>query len=431
VAPKKENPQEPPSKPAAEPAAEPDPFGEDPPRPAAVLTPAVPLRPALPAVAPAAPKRAERAAPDAPAEAVAIPAEDADVAAVRLQLALPAAVIGHAVELDFAEVFIAEVRELRSPLGKLAEGPSVDFEVVTVEGQFLALPAVAAGGAVDVVAGEGLANENLDAEAMQMQAFEQQFQGQFRGILKSELFFVRKVSQPDEQQFKPVVAKANDALKQATKKFAEVQRKMMQGGFRAGEDMSYPDPRKIISEALLQAVREHLREDQAERYEQEIARRAEYRRHVAVQNLLFRLDNRLVLDDDQRAKIGEGLARNFQESWANQLEYMLYDHFQSNIPDEVVVPFLNANQKSVWELSKSNMQTFWGWGGFGIQVAENLWDLPADDMRLIDAVPAEVEVFAAPTIIVREVENAEPVQPEPAEQPAKGEPSKDASEQQP
>lgn len=364
-------------------AAEPDPFGEDPPRPAEIVIPALRLR---------------------------------------LVDALPAVRMGPAVERGLADAFLAEIRELRGPLVKQDAGQVADLEVA-VAGQILAVPAepivaMAIADPLEAIAGGDLANQPADAEAMQLQAFEQQFQGQFRGILKSELHFVRKVCQPDDQQFKPVVAKANDALKQATKKFAEVQRKMMRGGFRAGEDMSYPDPRKTIAEALQKAVRENLGEEQAEHYEREIVSRAEYRRKVAIQNLLFRLDNRLVLDDDQREKISEGLAGHFQESWSNQLEYMLYDHYQSNIPDDAVVPFLNDSQKTVWELSKSNVQSFWGLGGFGIQVADNVWDLPGVDLQVIDNGAAAVEVFAAPVNIASP--SAKELDPQPAEdEPAK------------
>ncbi|MBI5759545.1 MAG: hypothetical protein HZA46_13585, partial [Planctomycetales bacterium] len=193
--------------------------------------------------------------------------------------------------------------------------------------------------------------------------------------------FVNSVCQPTPQQYEPIKAAGEVSMKLTLKKFAEVQRKMQQG-FQAGQRPQYPDPRKLISEALALAVKQTLSVEQSRRYEVELERRAAARRRVAVINLVAKLDKELVLTADQRTKVTETLNTNWSDAWGQQLEVFLYgDQYLPIPPDAQVLPILNDKQKEVWKGIPRNQNMIWGWVGFGFVQA----------MDIEEAVPANAD----------------------------------------
>lgn len=251
------------------------------------------------------------------------------------------------------------------------------------------------------------------AMAMEIANIEQQFIGQFRNIMKSELYFAKTTCQLTKEQYKALAARGERAMRQATRRFADVQRKMMRGQFIPGQDSSYPDPRAIIGEAFASSLKKLVSSEQYAKYDSELAKRIEFRKRTAIRNLVFRLDNQLVLSDEQRSLISSDLDKNWREAWGNQLEYLMYDQFNNQLPDESIVPHLNEQQKVVWNLSRSNGQVNFGWGGFGVMMGENFWDDGAIEVNgavqlgpepleneggeaLMDAQGRVMAVFAAP-----------------------------------
>ena len=223
-----------------------------------------------------------------------------------------------------------------------------------------------------VVAGE-MAIDVLDGDAVAAggDPFEQQFRQQFRQLSKGELNFVRAVCQPDAEQSKKIKAAGDLGMKTAVKQFAEVQKKMQQG-IRAGQEPQWPDPRKIISDALLKSVKESLSADQAKRYEAELEKRSAARKRAALLNLVAKLDKDLVLTADQRGKLSEALSTNWKDEWGQQIEVFMYgDTYMPVLPDAQVVPILTEKQKQIWTAIPKNQNQIWGWAGGGfIQAGE-------------------------------------------------------------
>ncbi len=222
-----------------------------------------------------------------------------------------------------------------------------------------------------VVAGEVLVEGAVAADAAGGDPFEQQFRQQFRQLSKGELNFVRAVCQPNAEQSKKIKTAGDVGLKTAVKKFAEVQKKMQQG-IRAGQEPQWPDPRKIISDALLKSVKESLSADQAKRYEAELEKRSAARKRAALLNLVAKLDKDLVLTADQRGKLSEALSTNWQDAWGQQIEVFMYgDTYMPVIPDAQVLPVLTEKQKQIWTSIPKQHNQIWGWAGFGfVQVMD-------------------------------------------------------------
>lgn len=210
--------------------------------------------------------------------------------------------------------------------------------------------------------------------------FVQQFTTQFRQLLTTELHFVRTVCEPTPEQYKTIKAAGDVSLKATVKKFADVQKKMQQGGFQPGGQPEWPDPRKLIADGLARSVQQTLSVDQAKRYQVELEKRAAARKRVALINLVVKIDRDLVLSAEQRNQLTERLNSNWKDVWGQQLEVFLYgDQYLPVLPDDQVLPILSEKQKEIWQGTPKNQNTIGGWAGFGfIQPVEIEEELPAD-----------------------------------------------------
>ena len=165
-----------------------------------------------------------------------------------------------------AEAKAKQAQQTLEALGRVLEifGGAIGGRVMAHEEFDLAVPVAVEEVLIDAPAGPGEAGGD---------PLEQQFLQQFRQLAKTELSFVRAVCKPNKEQDKKIKAASDAGLKTATKKFAEVQKKLQQG-IRAGQEPEWPDPRKLMSEVLLKSVKESMNEDAAKLYEAELDKRA-------------------------------------------------------------------------------------------------------------------------------------------------------------
>ena len=226
--------------------------------------------------------------------------------------------------------------------------------------------------------------DEVDANLVE---FEQQYRQQFQQLVRGELLFIRTVCKPSKEQYQPIAAVGDKALKETVRKFAEVQKKMMRGGFQAGQQPTFPDPRKLIADALTKSVKTTLSAEQATRYQDELDKRGANRKRVALINLVAKLDHDLVLTAEQRDKLAASLSSQWDDRWALSLDMFHHgDQFYPSIPDNLLLPILSEAQKGVWRSAAKNNNVFWGWAGLGfmggVQVEEDEWE---------DAVSAEAQ----------------------------------------
>ena len=187
----------------------------------------------------------------------------------------------------------------------------------------------------------------------------QQMMMQIRPVLRAEFHIIRVACRPTPEQRKAIAQAAEQTLRDVTKNYVESMRRPMTAAQRAAND-----PRRMIEEGLLQAIKPQLPAEQVARYQEELTKRAAGRKRLALRNLVARLDHDLVLSPEQRDKLSESLSANWDDAWGQSLEMYLYDNnFFPQISDQYVVPFLNESQKKVWK-GAQRFQTFWG--GFGI-----------------------------------------------------------------
>ena len=190
----------------------------------------------------------------------------------------------------------------------------------------------------------------------------------------------RRICDLAPDQRKQVAREGERAVHDAAKKFAELQQKMMQGGWRPGTQ--YPEPQQVLEDVLSKSVTGLLSPAQRARYKEEIDKRIANRKQVALDNLVAKLDSDLVLTALQREKISESLSSHWNDSWSQSMQMLMnIEHFFPNIPDNLVAPFLTENQKKSWQRIPRNQNVFFGFQFGGMQMEND----PLDDPELVEA----------------------------------------------
>ena len=221
----------------------------------------------------------------------------------------------------------------------------------------------------------------------QFDAMTQQFVQQLHPILKSELGFVRLIcSDLTPEQRAKIRKPAEAALKDAAKQLAKHQNQMQRGMAMRNNPT---EGSKQIREAIHKAMKDTLTEPQYARYEEEATLKIATRKQTAISNLISRLDGQLYLTVDQRERISDSLTSKWQDGWEKWLAMMnMYgDRYFPTIPDQCVTPFLNTEQKLVWQsVQKVDFGAWWGGGGAMENLDDDGWwgDEPAKNAVLLN-----------------------------------------------
>jgi hypothetical protein len=177
---------------------------------------------------------------------------------------------------------------------------------------------------------------------------------QFRSYLRVEYHFLRTVCGLSGEQRKQVARDAERALKEAVAKYNEIQQEMQANvRFRKpGEPpkvLTLPDPCRLVQEGLANAAEAYLSSRQMARYRREVAERAEERKRVAIENVVARIDQELILSRSQREQLSQTLSSGWDESWFPTTIMLLnVDRYISRIPRHLILPLLDEGQRELW-----------------------------------------------------------------------------------
>ena len=206
-----------------------------------------------------------------------------------------------------------------------------------------------------------------------------QFTQQFKTVMLSEQHFIRKVCEPDADQRKILAEKGEPALKELATRFGKLQQQMNMGQMPG----VIPDPRTVIEEIFLEMLKPGFNEAQLARYGDEITKRKENLKTIAVSNLVARLDQDLILTVEQREKITAELTANWKDNWCQSLDYIQYfDRYFPDIPDRFVSSHLDDMQKVLYHKIPKNQRIFLGIGNpRQIQIAESAFQEEDSDVK--------------------------------------------------
>jgi hypothetical protein len=172
---------------------------------------------------------------------------------------------------------------------------------------------------------------------------------QLRLILQVELRFLKKVCAPAPEQMQHLRQEGLKQLEETAK------------AFHLDETPGPKDPRRLVQERLARLVRSTLSQAQALRYEAEIQKRTTSLREVCARNLVVALDQELGLTQFQRQKLCAELAANWDDSWTMTVIQgsFVNSSWLPNVPDELVLPYLDAEQRLLWNTLPKRGNTVW------------------------------------------------------------------------
>jgi hypothetical protein len=169
---------------------------------------------------------------------------------------------------------------------------------------------------------------------------------QWRSALQTELAFVRQICPdlPPPDRVRVKVA-AEQALRAAAQNLSALQDLT---------DYEGPTPQSMIRDAVAEKLHEALPADQWEHFAAEAAARIKRRKTAAIGLVLAYIDDLLFLTPQQRDQISQALTDRWKPAWEGWLQL----RFRFAVPalrNEMVVPYLNPDQKAAWENNLSKM----------------------------------------------------------------------------
>jgi hypothetical protein len=202
----------------------------------------------------------------------------------------------------------------------------------------------------------------------QIQAWENAYGAQFRQVLRTELHFMRLVTEPTRREYEKIADLCDAGVKDSIRSLLVAQ--------YTGNVGAWSDVRAPIAAVVARSVHATLSTDQAARYDKELEQRTAARKKAVLDNLVAMVDKAVMLNDGQREKIGEVLANNWTESWnQNQLLVMLGRYFPT-LPDPKLMPILTDAQRDIWRtIPKTNAR--WGFDLSNmpvVPIADEAWD---------------------------------------------------------
>jgi hypothetical protein len=218
-------------------------------------------------------------------------------------------------------------------------------------------------------------------------ALQQQVHRMLEPMLKVELSFVIRVTQPTDGERQALIAAAVKWLDQFADEFSKKQDRneqqmWLQGVQRVviGGPRDTEDPRETIQRGVAKLVAETLPDEKAAIYEKEADQRAEFERNATVANLVEQLDDDLILSPEQRDKITAALIEHWDMKWAPQLEsFAIGRNYFLPVPNQWVRPELTAAQRKVFdELNNSSQRIIFGGLTFGFQGNDFINDVDLD-----------------------------------------------------
>jgi len=163
---------------------------------------------------------------------------------------------------------------------------------------------------------------------------------ELRLVLQVELNFLKGVCTPTAGQMQQI---KQEGLKQ----IADLAKGRLpdNNGQRVVSDLRRP-----VQQKLAELVQAHLSPEQASRYQSEMQMRSANVRHACACNLVVALDQELSLSEWQRQKLCTELADNWDDSWTTTVVLGSTNAlgFLPNVPDELIVPYLDAAQRTLW-----------------------------------------------------------------------------------
>jgi hypothetical protein len=194
-------------------------------------------------------------------------------------------------------------------------------------------------------------------QARILRRFEAEAITNLRPVLQVEVAFMQRICGPSAEQLRQL---KGDRKKQLQK----IAEELRGGQFDFDDPWSKlrPVARRFVQRKVATWVHAHLSPAQAHRYESEIERREAKIRDVCAKNFVAAMDRDLLLSAEQREKLGAELARKWDSEWTMGVVNGLMQRPRvfPKLPDELVLPYLDASQQARWASLPKQDRASWG-----------------------------------------------------------------------
>ena len=242
------------------------------------------------------------------------------------------------------------------------------------------------------------AEQRAAAIAANQKTLEQQMRAQLEPMLKAELSFANRTAELNDDERRKLIADSKKWFEEFIGPFVKKQdpnqrQMMLQGGngiWFGGQAPNRDDPRKSIQTGVAKVISDTLPKEKQDKFKEECRKREEFVRLTTVDNLVARVDEKVILSADQRNKVSDALIKHWDDSSPPQLEaFAISSTIWPGIPDQWVLPELTESQRAVISrINRTSGRVFFGGMGFGMggEVIDDI-DIEFDDAPA----PAEAE----------------------------------------
>jgi hypothetical protein len=182
---------------------------------------------------------------------------------------------------------------------------------------------------------------------------------QLRPFYRYELMSVRTGCRLTTEDLRSIRPETDAAFDRAIARLFEAQQKASLAPVQArSADLDYES---VIRDAVFSVVRRHVPAERWAVFQADLKRREASRKQAGVEFLVATLDRELRLTGRQRDQLAQSLSAHWDGQWYSALELTIGGNpCVSQIPDELVKPYLSEIQQGIW----SRMYKFEGplWG---------------------------------------------------------------------
>lgn len=182
----------------------------------------------------------------------------------------------------------------------------------------------------------------------------EQFRPVLTQLLGRELHLIRKVCQPDEQQF----AKLREAGQAEVTKLGL---RIAQARQANRSTESWPRPRTELAAALAAKVSEIMSPEAAARFRTEIEAREAAQRSAAQQMMIVVMDRKLTLLPGQPEALSQALEKDWDDKLSRNMQIYLYEDYLQMPKETAVAQVLNDRQKSLYRRLNRRGTISFGW----------------------------------------------------------------------
>jgi hypothetical protein len=207
---------------------------------------------------------------------------------------------------------------------------------------------------------------------------------QLRQLYKVELAYAHRVCDMSPEQREQVAMATVESIDDFIKKLGKKKnRNARVRGFVNGRATLSVNERATVQAEIKKLVDTKLRPEQAALYLDEITKRDQRFRQATVQFFVARIDEKLRLTDEQRAKLLKALEDKWREQYGQTVEVLMNNpRYVPQVSSGPLMAILDDYQKSVWrtlqKLGPQNVSIF-GRGGANDMVDD--FELPDDEVK--------------------------------------------------